>query len=118
MVLALLAVTALALPMVRQTDHQARAETPEPTTPARSGYWLVASDGGIFNYGDAALHGSLGGTRLNFPIVSMAATGTGDGYWLFAADGGVFAFGDAGYAGSASGTRLDRPIVGAAALPG
>ena len=26
------------------------------------GYWLVASDGGIFNYGDASFYGSMGGT--------------------------------------------------------
>ena len=25
------------------------------------GYWLVASDGGIFNYGDAGFFGSAGG---------------------------------------------------------
>ena len=26
-----------------------------------SGYWLVASDGGVFDYGDAAFYGSSGG---------------------------------------------------------
>ena len=30
-------------------------------TPDGGGYWLVASDGGIFNYGDAAFFGSRGG---------------------------------------------------------
>jgi hypothetical protein len=35
------------------------------------GYWLVASDGGIFAYGDAGVEGSHGGTPLNAPIVSM-----------------------------------------------
>ena len=37
------------------------------------GYWLVASDGGIFSFGDAAFHGSTGGQHLNRPIVGMAA---------------------------------------------
>jgi hypothetical protein len=37
-----------------------------------SGYWLVASDGGIFAFGDAVFHGSTGATRLNQPIVGMA----------------------------------------------
>src|ERR1700735_5063993 len=37
-----------------------------------SGYWLVASDGGIFAYGDAPFEGSPGGTPLNKPIVGMA----------------------------------------------
>jgi len=56
--------------------------------------------------------GSLGGQKLNSPIVAMAATTTGDGYWLFAADGGVFAFGDAAFMGSTGGIRLVKQIVG------
>jgi hypothetical protein len=35
------------------------------------GYWLVASDGGIFSFGDAAFDGSMGGAPLNRPIVGM-----------------------------------------------
>ena len=38
-----------------------------------SGYRFVASDGGIFSY-DAAFFGSMGGTRLNKPVVGMAGT--------------------------------------------
>ena len=38
------------------------------------GYWLVAADGGIFAFGDAAFDGSMGGTALNRPIVGIAAT--------------------------------------------
>jgi hypothetical protein len=63
-------------------------------TPDGGGYWLVASDGGIFPFGDAAGFGSTGGTRLNQAIVGMDATPDGGGYWLVAADGGVFRFGD------------------------
>ncbi|HUR18576.1 MAG TPA: putative Ig domain-containing protein [Acidimicrobiales bacterium] len=36
------------------------------------GYWLVASDGGIFAFGDAAFHGSTGAITLNKPVVGMA----------------------------------------------
>jgi len=36
------------------------------------GYWMVASDGGIFNYGDAGFYGSAGNLLLNKPIVGMA----------------------------------------------
>ncbi|MGC5204420.1 hypothetical protein ACPXA8_27965, partial [Klebsiella pneumoniae] len=61
------------------------------------GYWLVASDGGIFSFGDAAFHGSTGGFRLNQPIVGMATTPSGAGYWLVASDGGIFSFGDAAF---------------------
>ena len=64
-------------------------------TPGGKGYWLVASDGGVFSYGDAAFHGSTGGSPLNKPIVGMAATPDGGGYWLVATDGGIFSYGDA-----------------------
>ena len=37
------------------------------------GYWLVASDGGIFSYGDAVFEGSAGALPLNKPIVSLAS---------------------------------------------
>lgn len=37
------------------------------------GYWLAASDGGIFNYGDAAFSGSAGGSPLNKPVVGITA---------------------------------------------
>jgi hypothetical protein len=38
------------------------------------GYWEVASDGGIFAFGDATFAGSMGGKPLNAPIVGIAAT--------------------------------------------
>ncbi len=82
-----------------------------------AGYRLVASDGGIFAYGDAAFYGSTGGTHLNQPIVGMAATPDGKGYWLVASDGGIFAYGDAAFYGSTGGTHLNQPIVGMAATP-
>ena len=44
-----------------------------------NGYWLVASDGGIFSYGDATFYGSTGGMHLNKPIVGMASTNDGNG---------------------------------------
>ena len=43
-------------------------------TPDGKGYWLVASDGGIFSYGDAQFYGSTGSITLNKPVVGMAAT--------------------------------------------
>jgi hypothetical protein len=66
-----------------------------------NGYWLVASDGGIFSFGDAGFHGSMGGRPLDQPVVGMAADATGNGYWLVASDGGIFSFGDAGFHGAA-----------------
>jgi hypothetical protein len=61
---------------------------------------LVASDGGIFTFGDARFFGSTGAVRLNRPVVGMASTSTGQGYWLVASDGGIFTFGDAKFFGS------------------
>jgi hypothetical protein len=83
-------------------------------TPDGGGYWLVASDGGIFAFGDAGFHGSTGGISLNKPVVGMAATPDGNGYWLVASDGGIFAFGGqyGGFFGSMGGSRLNKPMVG------
>ena len=53
-------------------------------TPDGGGYWLVASDGGIFNFGDAGFYGSMGGQHLEHAVVGMAATPDGEGYWLVA----------------------------------
>ncbi len=78
------------------------------------GYWLVGSDGGIFNYGDASFHGSAGSLPLNKPIVGAAPTADGGGYWLVASDGGIFNYGDAGFFGSAGSLHLDKPVVGMA----
>jgi hypothetical protein len=89
---------------------------PAPTTPT-SGYSLVASDGGVFSFGDAGFYGSEAGAHLNAPIVGIASTPDGLGYWLVASDGGVFSFGDAGFYGSEGGTPLNAPIVGVAATP-
>ena len=78
-------------------------------TPDGAGYWLVASDGGIFTYGDAPFYGSSGSLTLNQPIVAMAATPDGGGYWLVARDAGVFTYGDAQFSGSAQ-SPLHPPL--------
>jgi len=80
------------------------------------GYWLVAADGGVFSYGDAVFHGSLGATPLDEPVVGITADDVSGGYWLVASDGGVFAL-DAPYLGSMGGVHLDAPITGISATP-
>ena len=86
--------------------------------PDGNGYWLVASDGGVFSFGfsyvNTTFYGSMGGKTLHRPIVGMASTADGLGYWLVASDGGIFAFGDAPFLGSKGGKSLNRPIVGMA----
>jgi cell wall-associated NlpC family hydrolase len=84
------------------------------STPDGRGYWLVASDGGIFSFGDARFHGSLGRAHLTQPIVGMASTADGRGYWLVAGDAGVFAFGNARYYRSLGRQSLAQPVVGMA----
>ncbi len=96
-----------------------QANPPALSAPARpapdgKGYWLVASDGGIFSFGDAGFYGSTGAIRLTQPVVGMAATPDGKGYWLVASDGGIFSFGDAGFYGSTGAIRLTQPVRGAA----
>jgi hypothetical protein len=81
------------------------------------GYWLDASDGGIFTYPNNAFYGSTGSLKLNMPMVGMAATPDGQGYWLVASDGGIFTYGDALFHGSRGGQPLNKPIVGMAATP-
>jgi subtilase family serine protease len=81
------------------------------------GYWTVASDGGIFSFGQMAYYGSMGGRPLTRPVVGMASTPSSKGYWLVASDGGIFSFGDAGFHGSTGNLRLTRPVVGMAATP-
>jgi len=87
------------------------------STPDGQGYWLVASDGGVFAFGDASFYGSMGGKHLARPVVGIASTPDGHGYWLVASDGGLFAFGDAAFFGSMGGRPLTRPVVGMASTP-
>ena len=70
---------------------------------------MVASDGGVFAFGDAAFEGSLGASPPSSPIVYMAPTPDDNGYWLLSQDGTVYAFGDAGNYGSVQGRRLPPP---------
>ncbi len=86
---------------------------------SRTGYRFVASDGGIFSYGNGApFLGSMGGQPLNEPIVGMAVMPAGDGYYLVASDGGMFSFGSAKFWGSAGGTRAERAHRGHGGEPG
>ena len=40
------------------------------------GYWIDASDGGVFSFGNAQFFGSMGGKPLNQPMVGMAGPTT------------------------------------------
>ena len=100
------------LPRLDRSHAPRRPVVGIASTPDGGGYWLVASDGGVFSFGDAFFHGSEGGKVLNAPVVGIGSTPDGDGYWLVAKDGGVFSFGDAVFHGSTGNLRLNAPIVG------
>jgi SpoIID/LytB domain protein len=88
---------------------------PAAATPVVSGgdngYWVVGSDGSIFDFGAAPNLGSMVGQNLNAPVVAMAPTADQNGYWLVGRDGGVFSFGDAAFHGSTGGMRLNAPVL-------
>jgi len=86
------------------------------TTPSGDGYWLVATDGGIFAFGDAVFRGSTGSLILNAPIVGMAPSPSGAGYWLLGADGGIFNYGDAPFLGAVT-DAISSPAAGITAVP-
>jgi hypothetical protein len=97
-----------------------------PPAPSRShcaahvpirGYRLVATDGGIFSFGNQQFCGSTGNITLNRPIIGMARTANGGGYWLLASDGGIFNFGNAHFYGSAGGSGAAQPFVGMVSTP-
>ena len=84
---------------------------------ATAGYWEVAADGGVFNFGTPPFFGSAGGLHLAKPVIGMAKTPDGQGYWLVALDGGIFNYGNAPFHGSMGGQPLAAPIVGITASP-
>ncbi|HVF73633.1 MAG TPA: hypothetical protein VM938_01185 [Acidimicrobiales bacterium] len=105
--------TSLTLGPTSARSSDVGAQAAGPGTGIAHGYWLVATDGGIFSY-DTPFHGSMGGRHLNKPMIGMAPTPKGNGYWTVATDGGIFTFGDAPFHGSTGGAPLNRPIVGMA----
>jgi hypothetical protein len=79
------------------------------------GYWLVASDGGIFAF-NAPFFGSTGSLKLNKPISGIVASPTGGGYLMVAQDGGIFSFGDVPFYGSLGSNPPAAPVVSVSAF--
>ena len=53
-------------------DEVEQSDCRDGRTADDRGYLLVASDGGVFSFGDAKFYGSLGSRHLNRPIVGIA----------------------------------------------
>ena len=64
------------------------------------GYFMVAADGGVFAFGDAAFEGSCPGIGgCGGPAQAVMPDATGGGYWLVTTLGRVQAFGNAQFYG-------------------
>jgi hypothetical protein len=86
-----------------------------PTSDGR-GYFMVASDGGVFAFGDALFEGScpqIGGCSGS--AVSVMPDASGQGYWLVTTTGHIYAFGNAANYGS-PGPRA-YPVTSAVRTP-
>lgn len=87
-----------------------------------------AADGGVFAEnapGVEHFKGSMGGVRMNAPVVAAAMTDDETGYWLVGADGGIFSFNAPGYAAgdwrvrlAAEYARNERKITSAVRMSG
>jgi hypothetical protein len=80
------------------------------------GYFMVASDGGVFAFGDARFEGSCPGIGgCSGAAVAVVPDATGNGYWVVTSTGAVYTFGDAVNDGQ-PGTQSSK-ITSAAATP-
>jgi IPT/TIG domain len=80
------------------------------------GYFMVASDGGVFAFGDARFAGSCPGIGgCSGSAVAVMPDSTGNGYWVVTTTGAIYAFGDAPYYG-APGPK-SSPVTSAVATP-
>ena len=84
------------------------------TAASGDGYRIVASTGGVYDFGTSA---GFGGVPGDSRIVSAAPTPSRNGFWAVSENGTVHARGDAGDFGGLGGTPLSAPIVGMAATP-
>jgi hypothetical protein len=65
------------------------------------GYFMVASDGGVFAFGDAHFAGSCPGIGgCSGSAVAVMPDHSGNGYWLVTSTGDIYTFGDAPYFGA------------------
>lgn len=96
----------------------ATAVSIDPNPGDLKGYWILASNGGVFAYGSALFQGSAVGDLCGgCTAVALTSTPTGQGYWVLGSDGGIFAF-NAPFYGSASGQfGSGVSAVGMSAMP-
>ena len=81
-----------------------------------NGYFMVASDGGVFAFGDAHFAGSCPGIGgCSGAAVAVMPDASGNGYWLVTQTGNIYTFGDAPYYGAPGNTG--SPVTSAVRTP-
>ena len=80
-------------------------EAPPVQVPHKSGYWMVGSDGRVYNFGDAQSFGDAM-PGIGTQIVDLEPTPSGNGYWIVDNLGHVSAKGDATAYGDADRSLL------------
>jgi hypothetical protein len=106
-------------------DHNYMGSVVSTAFVVNGGYWLVASDGGIFTFGGSRFSGSTEEAGFTTPVkgkvIAMVPTPDGLGYWLLTNEGEVITFGDAQSFGDMfsidKAGSLAAPIVGIVATP-
>ncbi|HET9772912.1 MAG TPA: phytase, partial [Acidimicrobiia bacterium] len=104
--------------VVTTTTTIAPVETSTTTTTApvqipnnnRSGYWMVGSDGKVFEFGDAKHYGNID-LGPGAQAVDLEPTPSGNGYWVIDDLGHVFAKGDARHHGDVNRSLLTAAEV-------
>ena len=80
------------------------------------GYFMVASDGGVFAFGDAYFAGSCPGIGgCSGAAVAVMPDASGNGYWLVTKTGNIYTFGDAANYGAPGNTG--SPVTSAVRTP-
>jgi N-acetylmuramoyl-L-alanine amidase-like protein len=85
-------------------------------SPSGRGYWLVASDGGVFAV-NVPFRGSVPQHQTYGRAVQLRVTDSGDGYYVAGGDGAMFAFGDADRRRERAGRPGGPAIVDVAVRP-
>jgi hypothetical protein len=111
LIAALGSLAALIVPTATTAATSVRAAAPAPYV--QQGYWLVTTDGTVYNYG-AALN--FGGGSAPGKAVWLTTTPSGMGYWIPTFGGVVHTFGDAPFLGDASKLHLNAGIESMASV--
>jgi len=96
---------------VSNSSQPAPSSSTGATGGGATGYYVLGSNGSVFNYGNAGYKGSPVDQGLRISAVLMTLTPTYEGYWIAGSDGGIFSYGDADFYGSVPGLNLGVPVT-------